>query len=535
MNETEWLSCDNPWEMVELLERRGSDRKLLLFAVACCRRAWHLSDDPRHHEVVVAAERFADGLLSEAEFAEVQQPVSKLWASLPGRLEGKWGPLHHMTRATQHLGRRRATGYAASFAAQGLASLAAEEDDPHWLAVLQAEQSVQCKLLRDIFGSPFRPFQFDPAWLSGEGGPAVALARKIEVEGRFDELPVLADVIERAGCHDRAVLDHCRATSVHVRGCWVLDALLGRESAAREGLMSQADWRACEDPVPLLHFLRGKGTDRKWRLFAVASCRRIDRLITDERSRRAVEVAARYAEGAATEEELADARASAHKAQDEASGAEWSAEAEANFCVTARYAEIYCRLHAAGAARSAVCRDPRATDAESGSSEAGGWSPSHEWAVAARRWDVYASMITEARGWTSEAVQGAADAVVAAELRAHCEILRDLFGDYFGPPGGEGDWLPSGEGALESWCALPSPITFSPRREWMTSNGGAIPKLAREIYEEEAFDNLPILANALEEAGCGESLILDHLRGPSLHQRGCWVLDLLMGRSSQDD
>jgi hypothetical protein len=63
--------------------------------------------------------------------------------------------------------------------------------------------------------------------------------------------------------------------------------------------------------------------------------------------------------------------------------------------------------------------------------------------------------------------------------------------------------------------------------EW---SGGAIPKLAREIYAEEGFDRLHLLVDALETAGCNEPTILSHLRGNRRHLRGCWILDLLMGR-----
>jgi hypothetical protein len=78
MNKEEWRACIDPGEMLEFLERRSSDRKLHLFAVACCRRAWHASTDSRHREVIEAAERFADGLLSAAEFEEVLKPVIEL-------------------------------------------------------------------------------------------------------------------------------------------------------------------------------------------------------------------------------------------------------------------------------------------------------------------------------------------------------------------------------------------------------------------------------------------------------------------------
>jgi hypothetical protein len=52
--------------------------------------------------------------------------------------------------------------------------------------------------------------------------------------------------------------------------------------------------------------------------------------------------------------------------------------------------------------------------------------------------------------------------------------------------------------------------------------------LARGIRQEEAFDRLPILADALQEAGCDDAVVLDHCRGPGPHVRGCWVVDLLL-------
>jgi hypothetical protein len=67
VTDAEWLTCSDPVPMLELLRRRDSDRKLQLFAVACCWRALHLSTDQRHRDIVEAAERFADGLLTEAD------------------------------------------------------------------------------------------------------------------------------------------------------------------------------------------------------------------------------------------------------------------------------------------------------------------------------------------------------------------------------------------------------------------------------------------------------------------------------------
>ena len=67
-------------------------------------------------------------------------------------------------------------------------------------------------------------------------------------------------------------------------------------------------------------------------------------------------------------------------------------------------------------------------------------------------------------------------------------------------------------------------------REWLTWQDGTVARLARVIHQERAFERLPILADALEEAGCSDEQLLDHLRQPRRHARGCWALDLLLGR-----
>jgi hypothetical protein len=84
-------------------------------------------------------------------------------------------------------------------------------------------------LLHCIFGNPFRPVSLDPAWLHCNGGTVRKMAEAIYDDRAFDRLPILADALEEAGCTDRAVLDHCRGSGAHVRGCWVLDLLLGKE------------------------------------------------------------------------------------------------------------------------------------------------------------------------------------------------------------------------------------------------------------------------------------------------------------------
>jgi hypothetical protein len=70
-------------------------------------------------------------------------------------------------------------------------------------------------------------------------------------------------------------------------------------------------------------------------------------------------------------------------------------------------------------------------------------------------------------------------------------------------------------------------VEVDPR--WLAFNDGVVPKLARVIYDEDRFGDLPILADALEEAGCASAETLDHCRGRAPHFRGCWVVDALLG------
>ena len=89
----------------------------------------------------------------------------------------------------------------------------------------QENRQRNAELLRDIFGNPVRPVALDPAWLSSD---VVALARGIYDERAFDRMPILADALQDAGCTNDDILSHCRGDGPHVRGCWVVDLVLGK-------------------------------------------------------------------------------------------------------------------------------------------------------------------------------------------------------------------------------------------------------------------------------------------------------------------
>jgi hypothetical protein len=92
---------------------------------------------------------------------------------------------------------------------------------------MTAEAGEQADLVREILGNPLKPTPFEPAWRTDT---VLALARRIYRTEDFTAMPILADALQDAGCDTPEILNHCREPGhTHVRGCWVLDHILGRE------------------------------------------------------------------------------------------------------------------------------------------------------------------------------------------------------------------------------------------------------------------------------------------------------------------
>ncbi|MBP3956930.1 hypothetical protein J8F10_16790 [Gemmata sp. G18] len=81
-------------------------------------------------------------------------------------------------------------------------------------------------MFREIFGNLFHSITFSPSWRTST---AVALALQMYESRDFGAMPILADALQHAGCDSADVLDHCRGPGPHVRGCWVVDLVLGKE------------------------------------------------------------------------------------------------------------------------------------------------------------------------------------------------------------------------------------------------------------------------------------------------------------------
>jgi hypothetical protein len=219
MTEKDWRESSFPFPMLHYLRGRASDRKLRLFAAVCCRRVVPLLRDPRSHAALAVAERFAEGRATQRERADAQAHALAAYR-LAGRAVGA-------AKAASVVASRSASGAAEGVAWAAARLLAAGDGLPY--PDERAEWRVQADLLREIVGNPFRPVAVEPRWLAWNDATVPKLAQQVYDGRRWQDFPVLADALEDAGCDDEQVLGHCRRLGGHVRGCWVLDLLLGKE------------------------------------------------------------------------------------------------------------------------------------------------------------------------------------------------------------------------------------------------------------------------------------------------------------------
>ena len=225
MTEAEWLVCDDLVRMVDFLRRRCSERKLRLFEVACCLRLGRFLV-PEIAAALATAERFADGAASARQLLAARKAADHANSTLVPEAPERYAAYAAYLAARKTLPGPRAVNWA--FRAAVLAAGAAPGSDgpPRWPVSRPDEERAQVALWRDIIGNPFRPSPFEPSWRTST---VVGLAGVVYDQGAFDRLPILADALEDAGCTDRAILDHCRGPGPHVRGCWVVDLILGKQ------------------------------------------------------------------------------------------------------------------------------------------------------------------------------------------------------------------------------------------------------------------------------------------------------------------
>ena len=241
MTEAEWNACSDPTPMLAFLRGKASDRKLRLFACACCRTVWPAVSEV-FREAIRAAEEHADGRATDAELGAAVSALHRVRRKRndldravydAARSRGDaWGVTQDIARVVARAAAPNPSPTAASREVNGqyvTVDIPPNADRLVWNAVFASHQHRQASLLRDVIGAlPPRSTNRQTGLLAWNDGTVPKMARVIYDGRAFDRLPILADALEDAGCADQEILDHCRSNGEHVRGCWVVDLLLGK-------------------------------------------------------------------------------------------------------------------------------------------------------------------------------------------------------------------------------------------------------------------------------------------------------------------
>ena len=225
MNEEEWLACENPDALLSSLRKKVSERQLRLLIAAVCRRVQHLLDGPEFLALIDAGERVADKMLSPSTLARYRTNCPSISAGDFTEEETRWAE-HSVEFNGPVLAKRAVWLSGALDAKKAVASLHYAARAMRSRDTIHEEFSNQCNILREIFGNPFRPVTLDPSRLTST---VTALAQMMYDTREFTAMPILADALQDASCDNEAILTHCRGPGPHVRGCWAIDLLTGRE------------------------------------------------------------------------------------------------------------------------------------------------------------------------------------------------------------------------------------------------------------------------------------------------------------------
>jgi hypothetical protein len=223
MTEAEWLSATaDVFEMRKTPSVQSNRRRFRLFNVACCRELDRWLTHPRVGRVLAAVERYADGKIGDQALGKWSQEAEQMRDTCDTRKEQTgWLPEWIAYHAVAYVSTSNKYFGWSVVADQILRH--PEVFGKKFITELRRRFPV---LLRDIFGNPFRPVTFSPDWRTDT---TLSLARQMYESREFGALPILADALQDAGCDSAEILDHCRGSGPHVRGCWVVDLVLGKE------------------------------------------------------------------------------------------------------------------------------------------------------------------------------------------------------------------------------------------------------------------------------------------------------------------
>jgi hypothetical protein len=287
MTEAQWLECDDPEPMIRFLlgapvsetvhlhdlravelhwfpQCRGSDRQRRLFLCACCRAVDPALTGAAFRTALEVTERYfggsatadevavastvltaeVDAFLVEHGYLSATPPVPaprRGWFGFFARV-GRWvsgSPANASGRA-EDWSAERFRRFALDRLAQAASDLGYDHSAASGIDWVITE-GVRLNLIdwgprgwygripalcREVFGNLFESVNFDPAW---HADTAVSLAQQMYDARDFSAMPILADALQDAGCDNEGILSHCRSSGPHVRGCWVVDLVLGKE------------------------------------------------------------------------------------------------------------------------------------------------------------------------------------------------------------------------------------------------------------------------------------------------------------------
>ncbi|MCI0703357.1 MAG: hypothetical protein L0241_19940 [Planctomycetia bacterium] len=243
MTEVDWLTGSDFAAQAQFASGQLSARRQRLLAAGFCRAVKHLFDHPDLNDALAVIEDHADGLASVAEVEKARQRcrVIAVAANDSANNAADSGTSDQLQHAV-----RNQLAWALAYAASPLLTVsdvgrhaAGAAVEAHTGAVLMApvpqvefdaataEQAIIMRtVVWEVVGNPFRTVSFSASWRTDT---AMSLARQMYESREFSAMPILADALQDAGCDNEDLLAHCRDTKlVHLRGCWVLDCVLGK-------------------------------------------------------------------------------------------------------------------------------------------------------------------------------------------------------------------------------------------------------------------------------------------------------------------
>jgi hypothetical protein len=238
MTEAEWLACDDLLRMVTYIACTASDRKVRLYGCACCQRLGSLLTDERSRRAVEVAELFAESRVGNSELEAVRMESLGAIRFVSGQAHGSSYERRAATQAAEAAAKitgrkvQKVICDVVTAAINAIAEAAGLEGARvgAYATYRHAQQQTAVvaftTFLTDIFGNPFCPVTFTPEWRTDT---VLALARQMYESRDFGAMPILGDALQDAGCDSAEILDHCRGDGPHVRGCWVVDLVLGKE------------------------------------------------------------------------------------------------------------------------------------------------------------------------------------------------------------------------------------------------------------------------------------------------------------------